>query len=234
MKKIYLIDDNIDENRQKYGGGFVDDGTYQDVLIAIDKLSPSDDLSFVNEAACVLFHKSLLDYIDGQFRDGSTKVKSRLQAMPLLGDVIPFVKFSDGDTSDIGDYKNRTIYSLSKRALYSRLEAFVLHYQKTNEIELKILAYGQNYTVYLVDRAVTLLFNHLQEFENDEYLSASKVHCKEFEQIIMLSQPAIGKSYKDIVIGLQMNPITVREFKHRINSILDNFQDYGKNYYTWK
>jgi hypothetical protein len=43
MKKIYLIDDNIDGNRQKYGGGFVDDGTYQDVLIAIDKLSPSDD-----------------------------------------------------------------------------------------------------------------------------------------------------------------------------------------------
>ena len=111
--------------------------------------------------------------------------------MPVLGDVIPFVKFSDGDTSDIGDYKNRTIYSLSKRAFYGRLEAFVLHYQKTNEIELKILAYGQNYTAYLVDRAVTLLFNHLQEFENDEYLSASKVHCKELEQIVTLSQPLV-------------------------------------------
>ena len=133
MNKIYLIDDNVDGNRQKYGGGFVDDGMCQDVLTAIDKLSPSDDLSFVNNASCVLLHKSLEDYVDGQFHDDSHKVVSILRQIPELGKDIPLVWFSDGDTLDIGDYRGNTIYSLSKRVFYGRLEPFVIHYQKTDD-----------------------------------------------------------------------------------------------------
>ena len=53
-------------------------------------------------------------------------------------------------------------------------------------------------------------------------------------QIVEIAQPKIGKGYEYIINGLQLSPITVGEFKNRINIIIDNYQDYGKNYYTWK
>ena len=234
MKKIYLIADNVDGNRQKYGGGFVDDGVYSHEMIAIDKLSPADDITFLKDASCVLLHKSLEDFFDGKFHDDSHKVARLIRKLSGVGDTIPLALFSDGDTNDLGDYRGQTIFSLSKRAFYGRLEAFVLHFRKTNEVELKILAYGQNYTAYLANRAATSLFVKLQDMQDDERLPAPKVHCEEMEQILSMSQPSIGKTYKEIIIDLTMNPITVREFKNRINNILENIQDYGKNYYTWK
>ena len=234
MKKIYLIDDNVDGNRQKYGGGFVDGGVYSNVMVSIDKLSPADDITFLEDASCILLHKSLEDFFEGKFHDDSHKVTALIRNLSGVGDSIPLVLFSDGDTNDLGDYRGQTIFSLSKRAFYGRLESFVLHFQKTNEVELRILAYGQNYTAYLANRAATSLFVRLQDIQDDDKLPAPKVHCDEMEQIVSLSQPSIGKSYKEIIIDLTMKPMTVKDFKNRINIILENIQDYGKNYYTWK
>lgn len=234
MKKIYLIDDNVDGNRQKYGGGFVDDGAYSNVMVAIDKLSPNNNLSFLENASCILLHKSLEDFYDGKFHDDSHKVAIQIRKLPGVGDSIPLVLFSDGDTNDLGELRGQTIFSLSKRAFYGRLESFVLHFQNTNEVELRILAYGQNYIAYLANRAATSLFVRLQDLQDEDKLPAPKVHCEEMEQIVSLSQPSIGKTYKEIIIDLTMNNITVREFKNRINIILENIQDYGKNYFTWK
>lgn len=235
MKKIYLIDDNVDGNRQKYGGGFVDEGTYKDVMVVYDRLSPDDDITFLlDNASCILLHKSLEDYFDGMFHDDSHKVAMQVRKFSKMGDLIPLVLFSDGDTNDLGNYKGQTIFSLSKRAFYGRLEQFVLHYQKTQELELQILAYGQNYIAYLANRAATSLFVRLQDLHDNEKLPAQKVHCEEMEQLVLLSQPSIGKTYKEIIIGLMIDPINVQEFKKRINNILESIQDYGKNYFTWE
>lgn len=234
MKKIFLIDDNEDGNRLKYGAGYVDEGVYQDVLKSIDKLSPKDSLDFINDSACILLHKSFNDFFNGVYHDGSQKVKTSIMNHPLVGRTIPVVLFSDGDTNDLGDYRENAILSLSKRAFYRRLEDFVLHYQDTHEIDLKILAYGPNYISYLVNRYATLLFSKIQDLQNNEKLPATKVHCEEMAQIVALSQPSIGKIYKDIILDLVTNPITVQEFKNRINNILESIQDYGKNITTWK
>lgn len=234
MKEIYLIDDNVDGNRQKYGGSFVDEGKYKDVLVAIDKLSPEDDISYLKKASCIMLHKSLEDFIDGKFHDDSHKVAILVRTLSGVGDSIPLVLFSDGDTNDLGDYSGNTIFNLSKRAFYGRLESFILHYQDKDEIELRILAYGPNYLSYMANRAATSLFVRLQDLKNEEKLPAIKVHCEEMEQVVSLALPFLGKTYKEIIIGLQLEPITVGEFKNRINNIIENIQDYGKNYYTWK
>ena len=97
-----------------------------------------------------------------------------------------------------------------------------------------MLAYGQNYVAYLANRAATSLFVRLQDLQDEDKLPTPKVHCEELEQIVSLSQPSIGNTYRGIIVDLTMNPITVREFKNRINNILENIQDYGKNYFTWK
>ena len=235
MKKIYLIDDNVDGNRRKYGAGFVDEGAYHDVIVAIEKLSPKDDLSFLKNASCILLHKSFEDFIDGKFHDDSHIVAKLIIQMPWVGNNIPLVLFSDGDTNDLGVFKDQTIYSLKKRAFYSRLESFILHYKEANEIDLKILAYdGDNYIKYLANRFVTSLFVSLQDLSNDELLLAQKVHNEYFEQLVSLSQPSLGKTYREIIVDLTLNPITVGDFRYRINRILENIQDYGKNYFTWK
>lgn len=237
MKKIYLIDDNLDGNRSKYGSSFVDEGKYENVFCAIDKISTTDDLSFIDGAACVLLHKTLNDFYDGRFHEESQKVAAIIGDMPNVGDVIPLVIFSDGFTSDKGDYNPKmpnVLRNLSKRAFYSRLESFVLHYRDTGEIDLRILAYGVDFEKVLVENAATVVFARLQNFSDADIVNATKVACEEMKQIVDLAQPAIGKSYIEIINDLQLNDISVKEFKNRINNILDNFQDYGKNYYTWK
>lgn len=237
MKKIYLIDDNLDGNRSKYGSSFVDEGKYEDVFCSIDKISVYDDLSFIDEAACVLLHKTLNDFFDGQFHEDSQKVATIIGQKQNVGDEIPLVVFSDGFTSDKGDYNPQfpnALYNLSKRAFYCRLESFVLHYRDTGEIDLRILAYGVDFEKVLVENAATVVFARLQDSTDADIVNATKVACEEMKQIIELAQPAIGKSYNEIINDLQLNDIPVKEFKNRINNILDNFQDYGKNYYTWK
>ena len=237
MKKIYLIDDNLDGNRSKYGSSFVEEGKYDEVFCAIDKISVKDDLGFIDAAACVLLHKTLNDFFDGQFHEDSQKVATIIGQKQNVGDEIPLVVFSDGFTSDKGDYNPQlpnALYNLSKRAFYSRLESFVLHYRDTGEIDLRILAYGVDFEKVLVENAATVVFARLQHSTDADIVNATKVACEEMQQIIELAQPAIGKSYNEIINDLQLNDISVKEFKNRINNILDNFQDYGKNYYTWK
>lgn len=237
MKKIYLIDDNLDGNRSKYGSSFVDEGKYAEVLCSIDKISASHDLSFIDDAACVLLHKTLNDFYDGKYHEDSQKVATIIGEMPNIGDVIPLAVFSDGFTSDKGDYNPQmpnALYNLSKRAFYNRLESFVVHYKDTGEIDLRILAYGSDFKKVIVEKVATDVFCRLQNIADSDVIDATKVACAEMKQIVELAQPAIGKSYNDIINDLQVNDITVGEFKNRINNILDNFQDYGKNYYTWR
>lgn len=237
MKKIYLIDDNLDGNRSKYGSSFVDEGKYADVLCSIDKISAFDNLSFIEDAACVLLHKTLNDFYDGQYHEDSQKVATIIGEMPNIGDVIPLAVFSDGFTSDKGDYNPKmpkVLYNLSKRAFYNRLESFVVHYKDIGKIDLRILAYGNDFEKVLVEKAATIVFGRLQNLADSEIVDATKVACEEMKQIVEMAQPAIGKSYNDIINDLQLNDITVGELKKQINNILDNFQDYGKNYYTWK
>ena len=240
MKKIVLIDDNIDGNQLKYGGAFVEEGRYADVLCYVSRLSATDDLSFVNNAACVLMHKTFDDFFDGQFHDDSHKVATLILQMPNMGSTVPFVLFSDGDTADMGDYSPESpnmIYSLSKRAFYGRLETFVTHYKESGLIDLRLLAYGRNFETVMIEQAAKSLFSSLQEYENDDVLPLGRIHPDQQRQmglIVDMSQPKIGKSYEEIINDLQLNPITVGDFKARINRIIENFQDYGKNYYTWK
>ena len=66
MKKLVLIDDNIEHQREAYGASFVDNEEYSDCLIHIEKVNSQSDLSFLNDVACVMIHDSLADFIDGK------------------------------------------------------------------------------------------------------------------------------------------------------------------------
>lgn len=237
MERIYLIDDNLDGNREKYGATFVEEGKYSDVFLSIEKISVADDLEFVNHAACILIHGTLSDYFDGYYHEDSQKVVQKIRGVNGIGESIPFVVFSDGFTSERGEYSMsapHVIYRLNKRAFYSRLEPFVVNYQRTGTIELSILAYGENYVKDIVEDSVNAVFLRLQDYNNDDTLNVTKIACSAMQQIIEMSQPKIGFSYIDLINHLQDTPVTVGAFKNKLNNILDSFHDYGKNYYIWK
>ena len=223
MKKIYLIDDNLDGTRGKYGGSFVDEGRYNEVLCVVNQISVNTDIESFKDAACVLIHRSC---------KGFAKINDMLE----MGTTVPYAIFSDGDSSDTGDYRSEnplTIHSISKRAFYGRLSDFISFYVNTGTIDLRIIAFGPDFKKVLIEKSATAVFSLLQEFNDDE-LVPTRVHCNEMRQIVEFAQPAIGKKYEEIILNLQLNPITIGEFKNRINNILENFQDYGKNCYSWE
>lgn len=240
MKKLYLIDDNLDGNRLKYGGGFVDDGKYPDVLCTISKLSKDSNLDFIKEAECVMMHETLCDYYDGEYHDESHAAANRIKLFPeIYNEQIPFVVYSDGiktgNTFGKELYNGRiTKVSLNKRTFYSRLEPFVANYVNNKTIDLRILVYGKHFETILIDKAATAMFSKLQEFKDTDYLDAGVLNCDEMRQIVEFSQPVLGKNFTTIIADLLKNPITVGEYKNKINNILDSFNDYGKNTYTWQ
>ena len=238
MNKIYLIEDNLDGNRAKYGAGKIDEGYYNDILEIKDKLSKDSDLSFLEDAACVLLHRSYEDFIDGSYHDDSHFVANYIQKMiPALGTTVPFVIFSDGDQSEHGEMREdhpNMIYSLGKKAFYDRLVDFLDNYKKVQVIDLKILAYGANYQTKIVEDGITEVLNLLRDLAPDETVPPLKVNTKALKSVVEKSLPAIGVTYDELIIGLKFNPLKVSEFKNRLNTILNDFIEYGKNYFTWK
>lgn len=84
------------------------------------------------------------------------------------------------------------------------------------------------------------LFQQLDTKPESVVLSATDVlpvDSKEphfLEEIVILSQPAIGMGYNDVLNFIDDEEITIKEFKARIKSILNSVIQYGKNTYTWK
>lgn len=237
-KKIYLIDDNLDGNRARYGAGKIDEGFYDSILVIKDKLCKDDDFGFISDAACVLLHRSLEDYVEGSYRDDSHFATNYIQKMiPELGASIPFAIFSDGDQADNGEMKEgnpNMIYSLGKKAFYGRLVDFLDFYVMESKIELRILAYGKDFGAKLIDDNIKKVFEAIDGLASEENVPPLKVNSKALKIIVENSQPLIGITYEELIVGLKLNPMKVSDFKTRLNHILSDFIEYGKNYTSWQ
>lgn len=243
MKKIVLIDDNSKKQRIAYGASFVDDEEYNDILSHYEKVNCDTDPSFLKGCVCVLIHDSLEDYINGEFNQHSHIAKDII--VKYLDDYsIPYVCFSDGHQS-IGEYDpNKNLVSIKKSDFYNRLKYFLDYYRTEEIIQFHILAYGRNFQKELILRHVKALFQKLGDKRSDDLLSSADVmpvktgdsttESAHLEEIILLAQPAIGYTYKDILNYIDDEEITVGEFRQRINKILDSISRNGKNTYTWK
>lgn len=143
---IYLIDDNRRAQQREYGCNYIADGTYSDVLTVWNRRSERDDFSMLKSAACILLHDSFPDFNSaGEILQGSIKVTEKIKD-GARAEERPLVLFSNSFTGfEQGKIKQKEISGLNKRLFYTNLEDFILHYQATGEIELKILAYGKNF-----------------------------------------------------------------------------------------
>lgn len=239
MPKIILIDDNSRDQRRAYGADYIDENIFNDIVDHFERVNQNTDFSFLENALCVLINDSLEDFADGLFNPESHIAKN-LVIKHLNCLKIPYVCFSDGHTPTGIFDSNNNIVNLKKSEFYNRLRPFLEHYQRTHSLEFRILAYGKYYARTLITKYVRALFQKIEAKQPWEILSVFDIMPSDFiephylEEIIMLSQPAIGIDYYELLDYIEDNDVTVNNFKTSIINILHSVTLYGKNTCTWK
>lgn len=241
---IYLIDDNQNWHRENIGINFVNDEVYADVLMTIEKiekraLSDLSHLDYLKEADCILLHYSTEDYdFDNEFfiSGSRTNVVKIVESIAEEGDKIPLVLFSNGMGEPIVDDKDniRFIREINKNVFYSHLFDFIEHYKKSGKIELRIVAWGKNYVSKEISALGVLLLDKLAYLKGDDKFDIK--FCadiqSELQRFIELS---LTKDDISVILeDLKNNPVTINEFREKINLIIESFLKYGKNIYPWK
>lgn len=235
MKKIILIDDNSKNQRAVYGASFVDDDFDTDVFCHVEKLDSQSDLSFLNDAVCVMMHDSLEDYINGEFVSSSHKAKERIEDY-IQENGIPYVLFSDGHpiTAEWREETPNIVYSIKKSEFYLHLKDFISYYKKYGNIDMRIIAYGKDFLKDLICKWCQLIIYDLNDLSDDEYTDISCINKKALRQVIENTQPQIGISFDEIMCKIEDQEITVGQMRININNIISSVKKYGKNINSWK
>lgn len=242
---IYLIDDNQNNQRKEaYSISFVDDGLFSGCLTPIEKIPKNggsedfEHLTFLNDASCLLVHSTTEDTnIKGKFMEGSNtnviKIKERIS---VEGEKIPLVLFSNKmDETAVYDHSSNPSYitAIKKNKFYERLYDFVEHYHLNKEIDLRIIAFGNNFeskevTGYAEDLLMYVAFDDGSAMLNLGHISSINTFRK------FIKKAGLKNSFDDIVNSLEDNPISIQDFRDKINQITESFTKYGKNIYDWE
>lgn len=238
MRKIILIDDNKMNQREAYGASFVDDGMYVETLLHIEKINADSDLSFIDDAVCVMMHDSLEDYIDGEFDEESHKAKKLIDEK-ILDNNIPYVLFSDGHDKT-ADWRGDTpdvVYSIKKSEFYLHLNDFIQSYIDSGNLDMRIIAYGKDYIKKQMNDWHQIIFSAIINIDDDENIGISLLGLSErkaLRQIIEKAQPKIGVSFDDVMCGIEDGDVTAGKLRLNLNNIINSVQKYERNIHSWK
>ena len=216
---IYLIDDNKDEKRIKEMGlSFVDDGTFKQFLKPISHLKKTDglenleELTFLSDAKCILIHKTTDDCDDSfNFIEGSTTNATKIiEKIANFGANKPLVIFSN-KMSENAEYNyeenSNCIFQIKKNTFYNRLYDFLIHYQNTQKIELRIIAFGKNFKAVEISRYSKILIESVAQYPPDTLLDLRFIRLsilRVFHELANIQQP-----FDDFVNELEDSPITI-------------------------
>lgn len=235
MKKIYLIDDNSKNQRAEFGASFVDEGAFDDVLVHIEKVNSSTDFSCLSNAACIMMHYSLEDYINGTFDKDSHKAKERIDS--IIEDIkISNVSFSDGHDvhADWREESPNVIYSIKKSEFYLNLQDFLESYRANNVLDLRIIAYGKYFVQKLISRWSQQVIQPLDSIDDSTIMTLNMVvDRKALQNIIENAQPKVEKSFDELMGNIEDGKITIGNYISNINNIVSSITKYGENISSW-
>jgi len=242
---IYLIDDNQhNQRKENYNITFVEDGVFDGYLTSIEKLeqgkssSDTSHLEFLKSADCILLHSTTEDYDknNGFIHGSRTNVIKIKELISNEGDIIPLVLFSNsmGEAEFNFERNPNYISSIKKNLFYERLFDFLEHYKNTGKVELRIIAWGKNFMSKDVPRLAFEILSAIESKNNSDYLilaDLSKV-LKNFKIFLEFALPK--NNINEILNDIEDNPIKIKDFKKKINQIIESYGKYGKNIYPWK
>ena len=233
---IYLIDDNRFEQQQKvYHADYLFNDTFKSILTTIYKVKIDEHKKLANDirnSSVILIHNTFADADEnGVYLDSSRRIRDFIVADIAEEEDIPYVLFSGGmseTTFDDEDNPN-IITSINKNLFYENLYPFLLHFKETSEIELKILAYGNEYKIYDAIKLLETIIAKLQQKNEQIVFQLTMIDLKEFHRFYALS-----KSKKSVAVFLDElinNPLTVGEFIQKLKKIKKSLFTYGENIY---
>lgn len=220
MKKIILIDDNKSNQREIYGADFVDKGEYEDCLVHKEQLNEYSDFCFLDNAACVLLHDSLEDYIDGEFKSGSRMAKE-LIIEKIKTNNIPYVVFSDGH-SIIGEWsqtKPDVVRNIKKSEFYRHLKAFLDIFRELGRLDLRLIAYGKDYEKRELIFLLQQIFDNLNNINDKEMLAITMTDTDLLERFFDKVKHVTSLTIEKLSESISAGRITVGKFKAYINSL---------------
>jgi hypothetical protein len=238
MKKLFLIDDNKTNQREAYGASYVDEGLFNDVLIHIEQLNAHSDLSFLNNAACVMIHDSLEDYIDGDFDEESHKARTLIEEK-IQDNNTPYIIFSDGHDK-IATWREdapNVVYSIKKSEFYLHLSDFIQSYIDSGKLDMRIIAYGKDFIKKQMSDWHQKVFSAISELGDNDFVGIHLFGATErnaLRQIIEKSQPKIGVSFNDVMCGIEDEEVSAGRLRLNLNNIINSVKKYGKNICSWK
>lgn len=241
---IYLIDDNQNNQRQNnYNITYIEEKVFDGFLVSIEKIKKNNDLKdishldFLKSADCILLHSTTEDYDEenGFLSGSTTNVEKITNLISDFGEKIPLVLFSNsmGEPKSSIDGNSKIINGIKKNVFYEHLYEFLKHYKNTGEIELKIIAWGKNFISKEVSDLAYEILKSIDSKINTKIIEISDISniLKIFQRFIKLSFP--NTDTNEIIFDIEDSPITVIEFKNKINKITESYIKYGKNIYSW-
>lgn len=235
---IYLIDDNKNNKRvEEMQIYFVDNGEFRSILTPIEKLNKGCDLNFLNNANCVLIHKTT----DDCDSSGNFIEKSNTNAVRIIEDIcdygenIPIVIFSnrmdEKATYSFSENPN-CIYQIKKSVFYIRLYDFLVEFNTTGKIELRILANGVNFKSEKSDRYGKKIIESLLAYNGSEIFKISMIDLQNLNGLY--SYLNLGFEFERFAEELDKSGITVNKFVSKITQALESIEQYGEYIYNWQ
>lgn len=242
---IYLIDDNQNNQRlNEYQISFIEENVYSDYLTNIEKLEKlggASDISHLNfltkNAKCILLHSTIEDVdLKGNYIEGATTNSIKIkEVISDDGKKIPLVLFSNRmeQLADFDyDANPNFIRSIKKNVFYMRLWNFVENYKTTGEIELRIIAYGKNFLASETRKLANSLLEPIALKSSNTLLKLTDIkNQRSFKIFISDSFPSLN--WKEVLFDLEDNPITIEQFRSKIDKVTESINKYGKNIYSW-
>lgn len=220
MKKIILIDDNKSNQREIYGASFVDRGIYEDCLVHEEKVNEDTDFSFLDGSACILLHDSLTDFLDGRYVSGSCMAKEIIMEK-IQAHNIPYAMFSDGH-SVVGEWSPtmpNVVRSIKKTEFYRNLKGFLDTYRESGNIDLRLIAYGNDYEKREITYLLQQIFDQLKTTDDKEILSMSYIESDLIERFFNKVKHVSTATFQNLCLSIEAGKVTIGKFKVYLNNL---------------
>jgi hypothetical protein len=126
------------------------------------------------------------------------------------------------------------VYSIKKSEFYRHLNAFLDNYRETEEVDLRIIAFGNDYLKQMMSNWCQVIISNLADASDDEIINISSIDRRSLRLIIENAQPKIGVSFDDIMCDIEDGNIKAKDLRRNINNIISSVKRYGKNISPWK
>lgn len=230
MNKIILIDDNRENQRAIYGASYIDDGEFDSCLVHLERLNGDSDLSFLEDAACVMLHDSFEDSVDGVFIKGSRTSHDNVLDK-VKGKSIPYVIFSDGHQI-IGDWKpdnKNVVGNIKKSEFYRNLRIFLNYYNATGEIDLRLIAFGADKEKREIVSILSKLLESLDMYNGKDSVTEEMLADKRYIRFFELVKNIAVSSYDALLKMTAECKLTVANLKSRLNTLASRAIRYTGN-----